>query len=77
MWWLVGLVAKLHLTLPTPRTAARQAPLSRDSPGKNTGVANHAPLQGIFLTHGLNLGLLHCRQILYQLTTREDQYLTH
>ena len=30
-----------------------------DSPGKNTGVGCHALLQGIFLTQGLNLGLLH------------------
>ena len=30
-----------------------------DSPGKNTGVGCHALLQGIFLTQGLNLRLLH------------------
>ena len=35
-----------------------------DSPGKNTGVGCHALLQGIFPIQGLNLGLLHCRQIL-------------
>ena len=35
-----------------------------DSPGKNTGVSSHFLLQGIFLTQGLNLGLLYCRQIL-------------
>ena len=35
-----------------------------DSPGKNTGVGCHALLQGIFPTQGLNLCLLHCRQIL-------------
>ena len=28
----------------------------------------HALLQGIFLTQGLNPGLLHCRQILYHLS---------
>ena len=39
-----------------------------DSPGKNTGVGSHSFLQGIFLTQGLNLGLLHCRQILYHLS---------
>ena len=33
-----------------------------NSPGKNTGVGCHGLLQGIFLTQGLNLGLLHCRQ---------------
>ena len=32
--------------------------------GKNTGVGSHSLLQGIFLTQGSNLGLLHCRQIL-------------
>ena len=35
-----------------------------DSPGKNTGVDCHFLLQGIFLTQGSNLGLLHCRQTL-------------
>ena len=39
-----------------------------NSPGKNTGVGCHSCLQGIFLTRGLNLGLLHCRQILYHLS---------
>ena len=38
-----------------------------DSPGKNTGVGCHALLQGIFPTQGSNLGLLHCRRILYRL----------
>ena len=39
-----------------------------DSPGKNTVVGCHAFLQGIFPTQRLNLGLLHCRQILYHLS---------
>ena len=39
-----------------------------NSPGKNTGVGSHSLLQGIFLTPGSNLGLLHCRWLLYQLT---------
>ena len=38
----------------TVRTVVRQAPLSGDSPGKNTGVGCHALLQGIFLTQGSN-----------------------
>ena len=41
---------------------------SWDSPGKNTGVGSHSLLQGIFLTHWWNPGLLHCRQILYCLS---------
>ena len=39
-----------------------------DSPGKNTGVRSHSLPQGIFSTQGLNLGLLHCGQILYCLS---------
>ena len=35
---------------------------------KDTGVGCHFLLQGIFPTQGLNLGLLHCRQILYRLS---------
>ena len=39
-----------------------------DSPGQNTGVGCHSLHQGIFPTQGLNLSLLHCRQILYPLS---------
>ena len=39
-----------------------------DFSGKNTGVANHSLLQGIFRIQGSNLGLLHCRQTLYSLS---------
>ena len=42
-----------------------------DSLGKNTRVSWHALLQGIFATHGLNSGLLHCRWILYHLSHQE------
>ena len=37
-----------------------------NSPGQNTGVGSLSLLQGIFPTQGLNPGLLHYRQILYQ-----------
>ena len=37
-------------------------------PGQNTGVGSPSLLQGIFPTQGSNPGLLHCRQILYQLS---------
>ena len=39
-----------------------------DFPGKDTGVGHHFLLQGIFPTQGSNPGILHCRQILYQLS---------
>ena len=39
-----------------------------DPPGHNTGVHSLSLLKGIFPTQRLNLGLPHCRQILYQLS---------
>ena len=41
-----------------------------NSPDQNTGVSSISLLQGIFPTQGLNRGLLHCRQILYQLSSQ-------
>ena len=44
--------------------------LTSEPPGKpkNTGVGSLYHLQGIFQTQESNQGLLHCRQILYQLS---------
>ena len=64
-----ALVFQLCPTLCNPITFS--SPCSScpwDSPGKNNGVSCHSLLQGIFPTEGLNLGLLHCRQILYHLS---------
>ena len=49
--------------------------LLSESPGKpkNTGVDSLSLLQGIFPTQELNWGLLHCRQILYQLSYQGSQ----
>ena len=55
----------------TPWTVTCQTPLSMDFPGKNSGVGCHFLLQGIFLTKGSNLLLLHCRQIVYCSATRK------
>ena len=41
---------------------------SWNSPGHNTGEGSLSLIQGIFPTQGLNPRLLHCRQILYQLS---------
>ena len=46
---------------------------SWNSPGQNAGVGGLSLLQGIFPTQGSNLGLLHCRLILYSWATREAQ----
>ena len=43
-------------------------PWQQDSPGNNATVGCYALLQGIFLIQRSNLGLLHCRQILYHLS---------
>ena len=67
------LVVKLCTILMTPWTIASQAPLW-DFPGtgtlENTGVGCHFLLQGIFPTEELNPGLLHCRQIFYQVSCK-------
>ena len=47
-----------------------------NSPGQNTGEGSLALLQGISPTQGLNPGLLHCRQILYQLSYHGSPILT-
>ena len=52
----------------TPWSVTHQDPLSMEFSGKNTGVGCHFLLQGIFLTQGLNPGLLYWRQILYLLS---------
>ena len=39
-----------------------------NSLGQNTRVGSLSLIQGIFPNHGSNPGLLHCRQILYQLS---------
>ena len=63
-----GLVTQSCLTDLTPWTVACQTPLSCHFPGKNTGVGYHFLLQGILPTQVSNPCLLHCRQIIYQLS---------
>ena len=43
--------------------------------GQDTGVGSLSLLQGIFPTQESNWGLLHCRQILYQLSYQESPYI--
>ena len=54
----------IHSTHPSPVTTL----CPWHFPGKNAGVGCHFFLQGIFLTQGLNPGLLHWRQTLYCLS---------
>ena len=46
-----------------------------NSLGQNTGVGSRSLLQGILPTQESNPGLLHCRQILYQLSHKGSLYL--
>ena len=46
-----------------------------NSPGQDTEVGKLSLLQGIFPTQGLNPGLPHCRQILYQLSYKENEWV--
>ena len=64
----------LQGNLPNPEIKPRSPALQVDSlpaepPGKpkNAGVVSLSLFQWIFPTQELNRGLLHCRQILYQL----------
>ena len=53
-------------SLRPPRTVALQAPLTMEfSRQEVSGVGSHSLLQGTLPTQGLNLGLLHCWQVLY------------
>ena len=63
-----GLVAKLCSTVATPWTAACQAPLSMGFSRQEYCSGLPFPFSGDFPTRKLNSGVLHCRQVLYQLS---------
>ena len=65
MWHEKKVKMKVAQSCPTLQSHGLCSPWN--SPGQNTGVGSRSLLQGIFPTHGSNPGLLHCRQILYQL----------
>ena len=52
----------------SPALHAESLPVEPQGKPKNTGVGSLPLLQLIFLTQESNRGLLHCRQILYQLS---------
>ena len=66
--WMKVVVAQLGLTLRPYGLWPARLLCPWNSSGKNTGVGCHSLLQGIFPNQGLNPGLPHCRQILYQLS---------
>ena len=54
---------------------AHQAALSMELSRQENWSGCHFLLQGFFRTQGLNLGLLHCRQILYTLSHQGSPYI--
>ena len=71
----------LHLKVEVVQSCPTLRPLGLyspwNSPGQNTGVGSLSLLQWIFLTQGSNQGLLHCRQILYQLSYQRSPICTY
>ena len=60
-----------------PELQADSLPAEPYGKPKNTGVGSLSLLQGIFPTQESNRGLLHCRQILYQLSYQEVLSSSH
>ena len=70
-WSLFASPGDLPNPVIEPRSPALQKnslPAEPQGKPKNTGGGSLSLFQWIFLTQELNLGLLHCRQILYQLS---------
>ena len=59
----------------SPTVQVDSLPAEPQGKPKNTGVGSLSLLQQIFLTKELNWGLLHCRQILYQLSYEGSLFL--
>ena len=70
---MLCLVTQSWLTLCDPMDCSPPgSSVHGESPGKNTRVGYHAPLEGVFPTQGSNPGLLHCGQIIYYLSHQES-----
>ena len=63
------------IELRSPALQTDSLPAESHGKPKNTGVGSLSLLQQIFLTQELNQGLLHYRQILYQLSYRGSLFM--
>ena len=61
----------------SPILQADSLPTELRGKPKNSGVGNLSLLRGIILTQELNLGLLHCTWILYQLSYQGSSSCDH
>ena len=66
------MVIGLYMWIITLKSESHDPMDSWNSPGQSTGVGSLSLLQGIFPMQGSNPDLLHCRQILYQLSCQES-----
>ena len=65
--WLLTLYSESHSVVSNSLPpCGRYSPWN--SPGRNTGVGSLSRLEGILPIQGSNPGLLHCRQIFYQVS---------
>ena len=62
--------------LRSPVLQADSLPAEPQGKPENTSVGSLSLLQGIFLSQESNEGLLHCRQILYQMGSSSVAYLS-
>ena len=59
----------------SPTLQEDSSPAESQGKPKNTGVASLSLLQWIFLTQESNQGLMHCRQVLYQLSYQGSPFI--
>ena len=69
-----GDLSDLGIKPRSPPFQADSLPSEPSGKPKNTGVGSVSLLQQIFLTQESNQGLLHCRRILYHLSSLESPY---
>ena len=69
-----GGLSDLGIKPRSPPFQADSLPSEPSGKPKNTGVGSLSLLQQIFLTQESNQGLLHCRRILYHLSSLESPY---
>ena len=61
----------------SPAMQADSLPAEQPGKPKNTGMGSLSLLQGIFPIQDLNRALLHCRQVLYQLSYPRSPFLVN
>ena len=61
----------------SPKVQTDSLPSEPPGTPRDTGVGSLSLLQGNFRTQVLNWGLLHCKQILYQLSYQGSPYIIH